>query len=568
MPSYTPNLGLYLPNKVDDLSIIDTLVDNFEKIDDASLKGGYGIVNLKSYLPANKTDNTDVTQAFVDAFNEMETENLGVLIVPRGVYSVSAYITIPSNTTIIMHTDTTIRRLGNHGFFINFERNQNTSNMKGNWNITIIGGTLDQRGRTGGIQNQNNMTGWMNGRNLKILGVRFLDSYGSHCIDLVGMKGVEIAYCTFEGYDWDKTLASGRRYYAESIQVDLAYGGALPTNTNESSFDGTVTEDVTVHHNTWKRSSANQWSCGRGIGEHSFRTESGGSQGVIVTNNVFQDVLDVCMYSYGFTNSVFSNNLVKNCGGALRVRTNQDSGDFTGAPSDMFRTMANANTITGIRQHTYTTTSNTTVNTSSGYAFYVDGYSDDDGRVYEINISGNNISDVDNEAISCTYARRLVISGNSIKESVLTGSNNIILTSCNGFVITGNTFYSSKYHNIGIYDCEDGTIYANKGYGTKKSGIHITSSSDRVVVTSNHLEKTNSDGGAYSGIAITASSADITVAMNNICNQATGSTNAIYSTSTSANNHIWGNKIGGNGTANVVSLGGTGNVTTATNVST
>ncbi len=568
MPSYTPNLNLYLPNKTDDLSIIDTLVENFEKIDDASLKGGYGIVNLKSYLPSNKTDNTDVTQAFINAFKEMKTENLGILIIPRGVYSISAYITIPANTTLLMHTDTTIRRLGNHGFFINFDRSADVSGMKGNNNITIIGGTFDQRGRSGGIQNQNNMSGWSHGRNLRILGVRFLDSYGSHCIDLVAMKGVEIAYCTFEGYDWDKTLASGRRYYAESIQIDLASSGALPTNTNPASADGVVTEDVTIHHNTWKRSAANQWSCGRGVGEHSFITASGGSQGIVVTNNIFQDVLDVCMYSYGFTNSVFSNNLVRNCGGALRVRTNQDSGDFTGAPSDMFRTMANANTVTGIRQHTYTTTSNSTINTSSGYAFYVDGFDDNDGRVYEINISGNNISDVDNEAILCTFVRRLVITGNSIKESVLTGSNNIIVTSCNGFVIAGNTMFTSKYHNIGIYDCEDGTIYGNKLFGSAKSGVHLTTSSDRIVVSSNHIEKSNADGGDYGGVSITASSTDITVAMNNICNKGTSATNGIYSSSTVSANHVWGNKVGGNGTANTVNLSGTGNVTTAGNVST
>lgn len=568
MPSYTSNLNLYLPNKVDDLSIIDTLVDNFEKIDGATLKGGYGVVNLKEYLPENRTTNTDVTQSFINAFKDMKKDKLGVLIVPRGTYSISAYITIPSNTTLIMHSNTTIRRLGRHGFFINFDRNQDTSNMKGNHNITIIGGTLDQRGRAGELQTQNNVTGWMNGYNLKVYGVRFLDSYGSHCMDLVGMIGVEIAYCTFEGYDWDRTLESGRRYYAESIQIDVALGGSLPTNTNPASDDLNTTKDVIIRNCRWKRSSANSISAGRAIGEHTFSTEAGASFRIVCVNNIFEDVLDVCFYSYGYQNNVFSNNVVTNCGGGCRIGVNRASNDYTGAPDDLFRSTINGNTISGIRQHTYTTTSNTTVNTTSGYGIYVDGFNDTDGRVYETNISGNNISDTDNEAICVSYSRRLVITGNSMKQANLTGTNCMKLDSCNGFVINGNIMFNSKYHSIGIYDCEDGTIYGNKGYGTIKSGIHITSSSDRIVVVSNHFEKTNSDGGGYGGISVTDSSTDILVAMNNICNQATGSTNGLYSSGTVSALHVWGNKIGGNGTANTANLSGTGNSTSSGNVST
>jgi hypothetical protein len=567
MPDYTSILGLYLPNKVDDLSVIDTLVENFEKIDDASLKDSYGIVSLKSFLPANRVLDTDTTPAFIEALKYMKDNGLGVLIVPPGTYSLSATVTIPSNTTIVMHKNTLLRRLTSGGFFINFDRNQDTSEMKGNHNITLIGGTLDHRGRTGEVEKQSNMTGWQNGRNLRVIGVTFRDGYGSHCLDLVGMYGVEIAYCTFEGFKWFLE-ADSKRYYGESIQIDLSSPGTLPTNTNPLSQDLNTARDINIHHNRWKRSAANPYSAGRAIGTHSFSETAGSSFRIIITNNIFEDVLDHCFYSYAFQNNIFSNNICRNCGSGVRIVPNAQSIHYTVAPINVYRSLINGNTITGMRQHTYTTSSNTNVNPYSGYGITTAGHSDTAGTVYEINISGNNISDTDNEPISCEFTRRLIISGNSVKQANLADTNTIRLTSCNAFCVVGNTMFTSKAHSIGIYDCEDGTVYGNLGYGTVLSGLHITSDSDRIVAVGNIFQKTNSAGGNYGGISMTNGANDNLIAMNNVCDQASGAVNSLYSSSATTNNHVWGNKVGGNGSAATVSLGGTGNSTSSGNIST
>ena len=163
MPNYTSFLGLYKPNRNDNLAMDTTLADNFSNIDSKLGSGltdeqGKTYTTMKERLGTIDTQIsnldsiqvnviefgavpdgiTDSTQAFKDAIG---TGNK-VVTVPAGNYRVDV-IELPSNTTLIGNGKTTTYIKANDSAPIENCVVTNQDWVNGNTNIFIKGMTLD-----------------------------------------------------------------------------------------------------------------------------------------------------------------------------------------------------------------------------------------------------------------------------------------------------------------------------------------------------------------------------------------------------------------------------------------
>jgi Right handed beta helix region len=92
---YTPNVGLYKPNRNDEVEVDKSLADNFQKIDDEFNSHAAQLADI-AYTNVNAHSGTDTQK-----LNAFLSANGGKTVrIPRGNYTVDATIFIPDNTII------------------------------------------------------------------------------------------------------------------------------------------------------------------------------------------------------------------------------------------------------------------------------------------------------------------------------------------------------------------------------------------------------------------------------------------------------------------------------------
>jgi len=160
-----------------------------------------------------------------------------IITFESGIYKITATLKVPSNRTLYL-TGATLRRYCSAPVIMT-ECNENTKEYKGAQNIKIVDGTIEGMNSQG--YDPTNMMLLFHSNNVSIISTTFLDTSGSHAIDIGGCKNTNIIGCKFMGYK------SYGKDFREAIQIDFAYRGGIPYfKEGASCFDDTHCDGVSI----------------------------------------------------------------------------------------------------------------------------------------------------------------------------------------------------------------------------------------------------------------------------------------------------------------------------------
>lgn len=251
----------------------------------------------------------------------------------------STFVYVPSNTHIIIIN--TITKVAPEGGFLVFPEDSTIGGFNGVENVVIEGnGVLDQNTRNTHDVSASFIRCY-HAKNIHIQGITFKDSANYHFIELGAVDTVNINKCSFLGHRYveDPSL-SEKQHRGECIQIEYTesltdsvkrdYLECRNVSITNCLFDGIYHyEDGQRVYDTYTKSA---------IGCHSD-TVDGISRAhhynIVVANNTFQNIQDICINARYMDNSKFINNKAFNLKGMFI------GGVF--ANPDLFKTYYNFN---------------------------------------------------------------------------------------------------------------------------------------------------------------------------------------------------------------------------------
>lgn len=251
----------------------------------------------------------------------------------------STFVYVPSNTHIIIIN--TITKVAPEGGFLVFPEDSTIGGFDGVENVVIEGnGVLDQNTRNTHDVSASFIRCY-HAKNIHIQGITFKDSANYHFIELGAVDTVNINKCSFLGHRYveDPSL-SEKQHRGECIQIEYTesladsikrdYLECRNVSITNCLFDGIYHyEDGQRVYDTYTKSA---------IGCHSD-TVDGISRAhhynIVVANNTFQNIQDICINARYMDNSKFINNKAFNLKGMFI------GGVF--ANPDLFKTYYNFN---------------------------------------------------------------------------------------------------------------------------------------------------------------------------------------------------------------------------------
>lgn len=174
-------------------------------------------------------------------------------------------------------------------------------------NITVEGGTWDANYKS--VADKEQKGGFVDFRighatNVIIKDITFLNNLKSHFIELGGVKHAQIIGCTFHGY-WKEYEEGGQ----ECIQIDSCIQSIFP----EYMSDGSICEDILIQNNVFDDVFA-------GVGSHSMMFDRP-YKNIVISDNTFTNIKKRAVWCLNYQDSVVKNNLMKNVGGGVYVRS-------------------------------------------------------------------------------------------------------------------------------------------------------------------------------------------------------------------------------------------------------
>lgn len=251
----------------------------------------------------------------------------------------STFVYVPSNTHIIINN--TITKVAPEGGFLVFPEDSTIGGFDGVENVVIEGnGVLDQNTRNTHDVSASFIRCY-HAKNIHIQGITFKDSANYHFIELGAVDTVNINKCSFLGHRYvEDSSLSEKQHRGECIQIEYTesltdsvkrdYLECRNVSITNCLFDGIYHyEDGQKVYDTYTKSA---------IGCHSD-TVDGISRAhhynIVVANNTFQNIQDICINARYMDNSKFINNKAFNLKGMFI------GGVF--ANPDLFKTYYNFN---------------------------------------------------------------------------------------------------------------------------------------------------------------------------------------------------------------------------------
>lgn len=231
----------------------------------------------------------------------------------------STFVYVPSNTHIIIIN--TITKVAPEGGFLVFPEDSTIGGFDGVENVVIEGnGVLDQNTRNTHDVSASFIRCY-HAKNIHIQGITFKDSANYHFIELGAVDTVNINKCSFLGHRYveDPSLPE-KQHRGECIQIEYTesltdsikrdYLECRNVSITNCLFDGIYHyEDGQRVYDTYTKSA---------IGCHSD-TVDGISRAhhynIVVANNTFQNIQDICINARYMDNSKFINNKAFNLKG-------------------------------------------------------------------------------------------------------------------------------------------------------------------------------------------------------------------------------------------------------------
>lgn len=439
-------------------------------------------ITLKKELVENN-DWTSVLQFCLDNYKK--------IYIPMGEYDIYDQIELQSGCEIVMGVGAIINRKHQNGKMFVTKYSNNTTRYNGESNIKIIGGTLNH-----GSENTNvSVVTLFHASNIIFDNVVFLDTQGSHTIDIIACENVIINNCTIKGFKSDKEA-----YFRESVQIDTAYYGSTgfsedKTPVNSKCYDGTRCKNIYITNNKFTASDRFPAPL-NAIGTHTQYNDSNKSENIYILNNYIQG--NGCIGGYGnavrleqMKNVYIENNVIENVMRGVII-DNADY-EYNNIGEKIPGTNGNNENIQ-INNNTITTCEGT------------------DKNIRPIEINCNNTLLTSDRVIN---HNNIIISGNVLTNKHNTNcvrveiANNVVIK--NNFIIGGDgaiIIHTDTCNNVTTGDNKNLFNSGNKYEPKRKNGCgdYLDNINKNITITSDdgnyrcvQIERANSEGHIYRG---------------------------------------------------------------------
>lgn len=268
-------------------------------------------VNVRKYGARNKKDSTKAFQKALDvAANKGSSKKKGRVIVPAGTYYITGTLLIRSNVYIKCDKKAKIIKKKSDFAYILRSKWKRASGYNAIKNVTIEGGIWDMEYRKYTSTVGGSHMCFVHASDLVFKDITFKRNYSTHMIELVGAKDVLITDCKMYGYKGYSKLAK-----KEAIQLDIVHSSKVVSRGDR--YDDTVCRDITIRNNE-------VYNYPRAVGTHSA-VKGVYNTNILIENNNFHDLSADAVYLFNFTNVTVRNNIMKNVGKGVVVKSSGDT---------------------------------------------------------------------------------------------------------------------------------------------------------------------------------------------------------------------------------------------------
>lgn len=398
-------------------------------------------------------DDTAGVQAALDAAN---SAGGGTVIIPSGVYLISDFLVVRSDTTITA-SGATLRAVGDTGLLRSFAATDSFAGYGGNSRIRVFGGIWDGNAGDGSDDTTTattNVMGFIHGRDILVRDATIRNVSSAHGIELNAIDGGRVIGCRFEGFR--DNSGDDSRQFSEAIQIDVT---ASPGSSSIPLYDDTPSRNVLVQgcYMGAAVDGSGHGPFGKLVGSH---TAPAGVmyEGIRVIGCLVDGALDIAIRAYSWRRSVIAGNVIVNA--ASHGIAHDTADDQLGS------TIIADNTIVDAGG------SGIVVNGASGLL------------TTNTRITGNIVSSAELAAISCQYCDEPSVVGNSVRGGGITG---IFFQHGVGGQITGNTVVDTGSNCLNVTSQDGVLISGNRAKSPAANYLVNIQTATDCEITGNHL---------------------------------------------------------------------------------
>ena len=434
-------------------------------------------------------DGQDATNEIQNALDEAAktgTAKKQVLVtVPAGTYYISHTLVIGSNTHLKLDKKTYIKKnqkAKDPILHMLHTKQGSKGKYADNSNITVEGGVWDTEFIHYNDKTSGSIFMFAHTTKLKILNVTLRNSFGTHLIELGGVKNCTISGCTLYGFKAPDAVEK------EAIQLDVCHSQSIIDSA--APYDDSPCTNITI-----TKCEIHDYS--RAVGSH-MMVEGIYHKKIKITNNNFHDITEAAVYGYNYADVTIKGNTFKNIGCGIQLKTDsvakntiltRNSGvKAMSVSKNKFKIKIIDNTITLANE-----LSDDKINKGTSMGIFI--YGSDVYPMKDATIKDNTIT-CNSSGIYLRYVNDTTISGNYIDRHQ------------NAFSVDKTTFAEDA---IKLLDSSNAAINGNH-ISTKTSllfenGIALREGSKNVTVSDNEVTATVKSGiGIYESSSITGGS--------------------------------------------------------------
>ncbi len=437
-------------------------------------------VTAKKYgAKKNKDSFKAIQTALNDAAKKGKAGKPALVKIPKGTYYISKTLSMGSNTVLELNKDTVIKKKKGSDVFYMLRSAQGT---KGKYNdvknITVKGGTWDAEFKKVNDVSGGSLFFFAHVSGLNIENVTIRNNFGTHLIEMGGVKDVSIKGCKLYGFK-----AASKDTEKEAIQIDTCHDETiLPSG---GPFDDTPCTNVVIENNEIH-------SYPRAIGSH-IAVQDLYHKDIIIKNNSIHDISAAAVYAYNYVNLTVEDNRFENVGSGVILKSYSKT-----APDSMYKRLKKVKAMTLSNDTFNLTVKNneiSTVKNKENEVESVDGgakgifiYGSDEYPIGSCVFDGNTVVS-DSSGIYLRYVKNTEIKGNKVDrfagaynvEKTEFAEDAIKLLACTDITVSENkisTVNSDRYENgIALRENSTAKIDSNEINSTNKSGIAVYNSS-------------------------------------------------------------------------------------------
>ena len=262
-------------------------------------------VKLKSGQDAT----SEIQKALDEAAKAGTSKKQALVNIPAGTYYISKTLIIGSNTYLKLDKKTYIKKNKNSKdpvLYMLHSKNGSKGKYADTSNITVQGGVWDNEFYQYNSTTSGSVFMFSHTSKLKILDVTLCNSYGTHLIELGGVKNCTIKGCTLYGFK-----AAGSDVEKEAIQLDICHSKSI-IDSGEP-FDDTPCAQITV-------TNCEIYDYPRAIGSH-MMVKGIYHQNIKITNNNLHDISAAAIYGYNYSRLTVSGNTIENALCGIQLKT-------------------------------------------------------------------------------------------------------------------------------------------------------------------------------------------------------------------------------------------------------